>query len=55
VRAVLSDLQDGATSLRVLAAEYGFADRAHLSRVVRRQLGRSPTEIRRLLTTPDRA
>jgi len=26
VRAVLSDLQDGATSLRVLAAEYGFAD-----------------------------
>ena len=49
VRVVLSDLQDGAGSLRALAAEYGFADQAHLTRVVRRQLGRSPTEIRRLI------
>jgi AraC-like DNA-binding protein len=49
VRAVLSDLQDGASSLRVLAAEYGFADQAHLTRVVRRQLGRTPTELRRLV------
>jgi AraC-like DNA-binding protein len=49
VRAVLSDLQDGAACLRVLAAEYGFADQAHLTRVVRRQLGCTPTELRRLV------
>jgi AraC-like DNA-binding protein len=55
VRAVLSDLQDGADSLRVLAAEYGFADQAHLSRVMRRQLGRTPSELRRLVTASDRA
>ncbi len=53
VRAVLSDLQDGADSLRALAAEYGFADQAHLTRVVRRQLGRSPSEVRRLVTVPN--
>ena len=55
VRAVLSDVQDGAANLRSLAAEYGFADQAHLTRVVRRLLGRSPTEIRRLVTAVDRA
>jgi AraC-like DNA-binding protein len=55
VRAVLSDLQDGADSLRALAAEYGFADQAHLSRVVRRQLGRTPSELRRIVTASDRA
>jgi AraC-like DNA-binding protein len=55
VRAVLSDLQDGAANLRALAAEYGFADQAHLTRVVRRQLGRSPSEVRRLVTAVDRA
>jgi AraC-like DNA-binding protein len=54
VRYVLSDLQDGADNLRTLAAEYGFADQAHLTRVVRRYLGRSPTEIRRLIAA-DRA
>lgn len=55
VRAVLSDLQDGAANLRALAHEYGFADQAHLTRVVRRQLGRSPSEVRRLVTAVDRA
>jgi AraC-like DNA-binding protein len=55
VRAVLSDVQDGAANLRSLAAEYGFADQAHLTRVVRRLLGRSPTEIRQLVTAVDRA
>jgi AraC-like DNA-binding protein len=46
VRAVLSDLQDGSPCLRLLAAEYGFADQAHLTRVVRRQLGRTPSDLR---------
>jgi AraC-like DNA-binding protein len=50
VRAVLTDLQDGADNLRALAATYGFADQAHLTRVVRRQLGHSPTELRALVT-----
>jgi AraC-like DNA-binding protein len=49
VRAVLTDLQDGADNLRALAARYGFADQAHLTRVVRRQLGHTPTELRGLV------
>ena len=49
VRAVLSDMQDGAVNLRGLAAKYGFADQAHLTRVVRRQLGRVPSEVRQLI------
>lgn len=49
VRAVLSDLQQGAPSLRELAHHYGFADQAHLIRVVRSQFGRTPGEIRRIL------
>jgi AraC-like DNA-binding protein len=49
VRAVLSDLQDGADCLRTLAARYGFADQSHLTRVVRRHLGRSPSTVRRML------
>lgn len=49
VRAVLADLQDGADNLRTLAANYGFADQAHLIRVVRGQLGQPPGALRRLL------
>jgi AraC-like DNA-binding protein len=49
VRAVLADLQDGAENLRTLAAAYGFADQSHLIRVVRRHLGCTPSELRRLL------
>ncbi|MEH1129053.1 helix-turn-helix transcriptional regulator [Micromonospora sp. CPCC 206061] len=52
VRAVLSDLQDGAGNLRTLAARHGFADQAHLTRVVRRQLGHLPSEVRRMLAAP---
>jgi len=48
VRAVLTDLQDGAENLRTLAARYGFADQAHLTRVVRRHLGVAPSAVRRL-------
>ncbi|MEV6965924.1 AraC family transcriptional regulator [Hamadaea sp. NPDC051192] len=49
VRAVLADIQQGAPNLRELAHAYGFADQAHLIRVVRGQFGRTPGEIRRLL------
>jgi AraC-like DNA-binding protein len=50
VRAVLGDLQDGADCLRTLAAHYGFADQAHLTRVVRRHLGRPPSAVQRMLS-----
>lgn len=49
VRAVLADLQDGEDSLRALAAKYSFADQSHLTRVVRRQLGQAPSELRAIL------
>jgi len=49
VRAVLTSLHNGRHSLRSLAAEYGFADQAHLTRVIRRHLGTTPTSIRGLL------
>jgi AraC-like DNA-binding protein len=52
VRAVLADLQDGADNLRTLAADYGFADQAHLTRVIRRQLGHPPGAVRRMLAGP---
>jgi AraC-like DNA-binding protein len=52
IRAVLADIQDGATNLRTLAARHGFADQAHLTRVMRRQLGRLPSEGRRMLAAP---
>ncbi|MCW6007238.1 helix-turn-helix transcriptional regulator [Micromonospora sp. CPCC 205371] len=53
VRAVLSDLQEGASNLRELTSEYGFADQAHLTRVVGRHLGQTPTAIRRTLSLVD--
>jgi AraC-like DNA-binding protein len=49
VRAVLGRLEAGDRALRTLAAEYGFADQAHLTRVVRRHLRTSPAELRNLL------
>ena len=49
IRAVLGDLQDGADCLRTLAARYGFADQSHLTRVVRRHLGRPPGPLKRML------
>ncbi|WP_374200955.1 helix-turn-helix domain-containing protein [Streptomyces bambusae] len=48
VRAVLEDLHAGETSLLVLAARYGFADQAHLTRVMRRHRDATPSEMRRL-------
>lgn len=56
VRAVLHDLENGAApSLRAVAAEYGFTDQAHLTRVVREQVGESPARLRRLLSPPPQA
>lgn len=46
VRAVLEDLAAGERSLSALSARHGFADHGHLTRVVRRHLGRTPREIR---------
>jgi AraC-like DNA-binding protein len=49
VRAVLEDVTAGATNLRTLAARYGFADQAHLARVVRRHRHHSPSGLARIL------
>ncbi|GAA2066535.1 helix-turn-helix transcriptional regulator [Streptomyces albiaxialis] len=46
----LDRLEEGETSLGILAADLGFADQAHLSRTMRQYLGRTPTALRRLLT-----
>lgn len=50
VRAVLTSLHEERQSLRSLAATYGFADQAHLTRVIRRHLGTTPSTVRDLLT-----
>ncbi|WP_406037925.1 AraC family transcriptional regulator [Micromonospora sp. NBC_00898] len=50
VRAVLDTLAEpDARPLGALASEYGFADQAHLTRVVRDQVGHPPARLRRLL------
>jgi AraC-like DNA-binding protein len=46
VRVALERIGDGEDSLARLAAEFGFADQAHLSRVVRCELQRTPSELR---------
>lgn len=52
VRAVLDTLADvDGPPLRELASEYGFADQAHLTRVVRDHVGHPPARLRALLTT----
>jgi AraC-like DNA-binding protein len=45
----LDRLEEGETSLAVLAADLGFADQAHLSRTMREHLGHTPTALRKLL------
>src|SRR5262249_15020783 len=52
VRAVLTRVHERNRPLRSLAAEYGFADQAHLPGVTRRHLGAPPTTLRALLTGP---
>ncbi|WP_406297829.1 helix-turn-helix transcriptional regulator [Embleya sp. NBC_00888] len=46
---VLDRLEAGEVGLAVLAVDLGFADQAHLSRTVRKELGYTPTALRRLL------
>jgi AraC-like DNA-binding protein len=52
VRLALDRLADGERSLSRLAADLGFADHAHLTRVVRSEVGHSPSRLRRLVSRP---
>ncbi|MGK5517904.1 helix-turn-helix domain-containing protein [Micromonospora sp. URMC 107] len=53
VRAVLDTLAEAdGRPLRAVAAEHGFADQAHLTRVLREHVGHPPAHLRRLLTHP---
>jgi AraC-like DNA-binding protein len=51
VRMALERLADGETSLARLAGDLGFADQAHLCRVVRSEVGDPPARLRARLTT----
>ena len=53
-RAVLAELGVSRSGLAELAVRAGFADQAHLSRTIRRELGMSPSEVRELLSAADR-
>ena len=48
-RAALERLGEGERSLARMAADLGFADHAHLTRVVRREAGAPPSTLRELL------
>jgi AraC-like DNA-binding protein len=48
----LDRLENGESSLGVLAADLGFADQAHLCRTMRDHLGEPPAALRRQLTNP---
>jgi AraC-like DNA-binding protein len=50
VRLALERIAEGETCLARIAADLGFADQAHLARVVRNELGAPPSALRRLLT-----
>ena len=54
IRLALERLAEGEDRLARLAAELGFADQAHLSRVVRDEVRRTPTSLRAALR-PNRA
>ena len=49
VRLTLERLAEGERHLAQLAAELGFADQAHLARVVRKEVGRTPSALRSAL------
>jgi AraC-like DNA-binding protein len=49
VTRALDRLEAGESQLAILAADLGFADQAHLCRVMRDHLGHTPTALRRLL------
>jgi len=49
VRRVLTELAEGQRCLRSLSADHGFADQAHMTRVIGRHLGSTPSALRDLL------
>lgn len=49
VRRVLHELEEGQRCLRSISAAYGFADQAHMTRVIARHLGSTPSALRDLL------
>ncbi|RNL87608.1 helix-turn-helix domain-containing protein [Halostreptopolyspora alba] len=49
VERALDRIEDGESDLAALAADLGFADQAHLTRVMRAETGRPPAAVRRLL------
>jgi AraC-like DNA-binding protein len=51
VRLALDAIADGERRLARLATELGFADQAHLTRVVRSETGRPPAQLRKLLAS----
>lgn len=53
VAMALDRLEQGEQDLAGLAVELGFADQAHMTRVVRAQLGETPSQVRRLLAGPN--
>jgi AraC-like DNA-binding protein len=53
VTLALARLEDGERDLAALAADLGFADHAHLTRMTRAQVGAPPSRIRRLLDPSD--
>ena len=53
VRLALERIAAGERDLATLAAELGFADQAHLTRTVRREVGHPPGHVRRLLAASD--
>ncbi len=53
VSRALERLAAGERSLGVLAADLGFSDQAHLTRTMRAYAGRTPSVLRRLLSSSD--
>ena len=51
LRAALDQLASGETDLATLAAKTGFSDQAHLTRLLRREIGHTPGSLRRMFAT----
>ncbi|QGN35755.1 helix-turn-helix domain-containing protein [Microlunatus sp. Gsoil 973] len=49
ITAALDQLAEGETDLAQLAARVGFADQAHLTRLVHRESGWTPGSLRRMI------
>jgi AraC-like DNA-binding protein len=51
VRRVLDRIEAGDEGLADIAADLGFADHAHMTRMVRDEVGEPPTSVRRLFAS----